>query len=225
LSARLPRNIAVNTMKTSKTAARPKTSKQLVHDFMKEQIFNAVVSAAEKKSWAVVSIDDVIEEMGASKGTIYHYFKSKKELMIAMWLNQQRQVYRELLPISHDKTLKPAARLEATIRNHVLLLCRNWRANKAIWASALLTMKWDEEADKELMAERQMGINGYIKMIRALHPGDRQNPVLYEYLATAVIQSIEAVMLWYQEPFPLTAEQLAEMMSGMLMQGLLKKPG
>ena len=212
-------------MKIRKAAGRPKTSKQLVHDFMKEQIFNAVVSAAEKKGWTAVSVDDVLEEMGVSKGTIYHYFKSKKELMIAMWLHQHRRVYRELLAISHIKTIKPAARLESTIRNHVLLLCRNWRFSKAIWTNALLTMKWDEETDRELAAERQKAVNGYVKMIRALHQDNRQDPVLYEYMARAVIQSIEAIMLWYQEPFPLTAEQLAEMMSGMLMQGLLKKPG
>lgn len=48
------------------------------------QIINAAEGVFSKKGFAEARMDDIAEETGLSKGTLYNYFKSKDDLIIAI---------------------------------------------------------------------------------------------------------------------------------------------
>ena len=49
----------------------------------KTEILTAAVALFKKKGWAHVSIEDVVKEVGVTRGAFYHYFKSREELIAA----------------------------------------------------------------------------------------------------------------------------------------------
>ena len=55
-----------------------------VTDERKSQIINAAEDVFTKKGFAEARMDDIAEETGLSKGTLYNYFKSKDDLIIAI---------------------------------------------------------------------------------------------------------------------------------------------
>jgi len=55
-----------------------------VTDERKSQIINAAEDVFTKKGFADARMDDIAEETGLSKGTLYLYFKSKDALIIAI---------------------------------------------------------------------------------------------------------------------------------------------
>ena len=55
-----------------------------VSDERKNQILNAAEQVFTKKGLDLARMDDIAEETGLSKGTLYLYFKSKEELIIAI---------------------------------------------------------------------------------------------------------------------------------------------
>ncbi|MCJ7433917.1 MAG: TetR/AcrR family transcriptional regulator [Anaerolineales bacterium] len=55
-----------------------------VSDERKVQIINAAEGVFTKKGFDEARMDDIAEETGLSKGTLYLYFKSKDELIIAI---------------------------------------------------------------------------------------------------------------------------------------------
>ena len=55
-----------------------------VSDERKSQILNAAEGVFTKKGFDEARMDDIAEETGLSKGTLYLYFKSKEELIIAI---------------------------------------------------------------------------------------------------------------------------------------------
>lgn len=55
-----------------------------VSDERKKQILNAAEQVFTKKGLDLARMDDIAEETGLSKGTLYLYFKSKEELIIAI---------------------------------------------------------------------------------------------------------------------------------------------
>jgi AcrR family transcriptional regulator len=55
-----------------------------VSDERKYQILNAAEEVFTKKGFDLARMDDIAEETGLSKGTLYLYFKSKDELIIAI---------------------------------------------------------------------------------------------------------------------------------------------
>lgn len=50
----------------------------------KSQILNAAEGVFTKKGFDEARMDDIAEETGLSKGTLYNYFKSKEDLVIAI---------------------------------------------------------------------------------------------------------------------------------------------
>jgi AcrR family transcriptional regulator len=55
-----------------------------VSDERKSQILNAAERVFTKKGIDLARMDDIAEETGLSKGTLYLYFKSKDELVISI---------------------------------------------------------------------------------------------------------------------------------------------
>ncbi len=55
-----------------------------VSDERKTQILNAAEGVFTKKGFSEARMDDIAEKTGLSKGTLYLYFKSKEELIIAI---------------------------------------------------------------------------------------------------------------------------------------------
>jgi AcrR family transcriptional regulator len=55
-----------------------------VSDERKSQILNAAENVFTRKGFDLARMDDIAEETGLSKGTLYLYFKSKDDLIIAI---------------------------------------------------------------------------------------------------------------------------------------------
>src|SRR5574339_1067737 len=55
-----------------------------VSDERKNQIINAAEGVFTQKGFDQARMDDIAEETGLSKGTLYLYFKSKDDLIIAI---------------------------------------------------------------------------------------------------------------------------------------------
>jgi AcrR family transcriptional regulator len=194
--------------------------RQVMHDLIKTEIFNAVIDAMEKNNWSDISIDEIANEIGGSRGTVYHYFKNKGELMSAMWLYLHRMWTDMLAPIYHDANLEPAEKLGKYIYYYVLLTCRHWRMTRVIWTNAQSIVRWDNQTSQELLDERMQAVIAVRKMLAALRP-DRQYPRdVWETEARAVLAYLDGTIIWYTEPCSMTPDEVARMITNNLMNGL-----
>ncbi|MFT3924919.1 MAG: TetR/AcrR family transcriptional regulator [Myxococcales bacterium] len=64
----------------------------------REQLLNLAVAAFSSKSYDEVSIDDLAQSAGVSKGLLYHYFPSKRELYVATVRAAADQLIERVLP-------------------------------------------------------------------------------------------------------------------------------
>jgi AcrR family transcriptional regulator len=74
-----------------------------VSDERKTQIINAAEGVFTEKGFDQARMDDIAEETGLSKGTLYLYFKSKDELIIAILDRMFQREFKQL------ENLDPAA--------------------------------------------------------------------------------------------------------------------
>ena len=70
----------------------------------KTYILNAAESVFAKKGFSFATMDDIAEEAQFSKATIYHYFKSKKEIFFEIMLKSLDEMNGELKSIQKKKT-------------------------------------------------------------------------------------------------------------------------
>ena len=54
------------------------------HDERKREIIDTAEYLFAKKGYALCSVNDILKEIGIAKGTFYHYFKSKEEVLDAV---------------------------------------------------------------------------------------------------------------------------------------------
>jgi AcrR family transcriptional regulator len=96
-----------------------------VSDERKYQILNAAEQAFTKKGLDQTRMDDIAEETGLSKGTLYLYFKSKDELIIAILDRIFEGVFKQL-DARKDNNLSAAEAIsqftEEAIRDYKMML-------------------------------------------------------------------------------------------------------
>lgn len=52
---------------------------------MKEKILNQAIKMFKEKDFGKVSIDEICDECGVTKGSFYHHYKSKNDLLISYY--------------------------------------------------------------------------------------------------------------------------------------------
>jgi AcrR family transcriptional regulator len=70
-----------------------------VSEERKAQIFQAALACFNRKGYHRTTMDDIVAESGLSKGALYWYFKSKKELFISLFeevIGQLGQAWAEI---------------------------------------------------------------------------------------------------------------------------------
>lgn len=74
-----------------------------VSDERKSQIINAAEDVFTKKGFDEARMDDIAEETGLSKGTLYLYFKSKDDLIIAILDRMLQREFKQLENLNQDE--------------------------------------------------------------------------------------------------------------------------
>ena len=74
-----------------------------VSDERKIQIINAAEDVFTKKGFDQARMDDIAEETGLSKGTLYLYFKSKDDLIIAILDRMIQREFKQLENLNQDE--------------------------------------------------------------------------------------------------------------------------
>lgn len=86
-------------------------------------ILRAAAEAFMRKGFAATSTDDVAERLGATKGRIYHHFRSKIDLFFAVHQEAMAMVMREVTSAANGER-GPVQRLFLMARAHALVIMR-----------------------------------------------------------------------------------------------------
>jgi AcrR family transcriptional regulator len=81
----------------------------------KQQIYRAAITCFNRNGYFQTTMDDIVAESGLSKGTLYWYFDSKKELFLALLQDFLDPVGREWDAIVADEALSATEKLLASL--------------------------------------------------------------------------------------------------------------
>ncbi len=85
------------------------TPTRMSTDQRREQLLAAGVELLGRRGHEAVSIEEIAEAAGVSKGLLYHYFPTKKDFILAALARGQAQLAERLRP---DPALEPAEQLD-----------------------------------------------------------------------------------------------------------------
>src|SRR5665213_2129623 len=81
-----------------------------------QELLDAALTAFAKHGYRSTRLDDVAEAAGVTKGTIYHYFDTKEELLLGALEHYQALAFERIEGVLKDTHLPPSARIRLLLR-------------------------------------------------------------------------------------------------------------
>ncbi|WP_214407540.1 TetR/AcrR family transcriptional regulator [Pseudonocardia lacus] len=168
-----------------------------------------------RKGYKSTTLQDIADEFGVLKGSLYHYIRSKDDLLFEVI----RSVYSEGLENvrSHaEAESDPVERLRSVVRGHIRYLIDN------LVQTTVLLHEFDQLSDER---RAEMPIRDYqtivADLISAAKDDARLKPDLDPQLAAlAVLGAANWIYRWYR-PGARSPEEIADQYADLLVDGML----
>lgn len=127
---------------------------RLQNDERRAQLIELGTRVFSSRPYDEISIDELAEAAGISKGLLYHYFRGKRELYVETVRTAAQHLRRLTEP---DASLPPGARLRAAIDSHLDYVRQHGRIYASVYRSGTSVAPevqdiWDEH--REIMIQR-----------------------------------------------------------------------
>lgn len=204
-------------VKPQKTILRLSGSERL------EQIYRVAAQIICQKGYDATSISDIAGAVGITKGGIYHHIPAKKELLFAI-MNYGMDRLNQAVIVPALAISDPEQRLRSIITNHALLITRGSTAD----GNNPVTILIDEDAG--LTARHRRAIDKrkrtYMDLVRQTLQQLKGQGKLRDIDVTVAAFSLLGMILWlsrwYRPGGKLKREQVAEDITKMALNGLLR---
>jgi AcrR family transcriptional regulator len=160
---------------------------------------------------------DIAHEVGLGKPTLYHYFRSKEELLVRLYEDVLDESLRAARTIVADAG-SPWAAIQRLIADRVVYTCHHRQ---------LLTVFFEEEAElppalaETVLARRREYEDLLMAVVEAhlAHAGSALHTPVRVYV-NACLGASNWVYKWYNPEGPLSAEQLGADIAELMLQAL-----
>jgi len=89
---------------------------------IRSDILNAAAIAFNDRGYGATSIDDVADQLGATKGRIYHYYRSKTDIFLDIHIESLHVLLNRVGDVVRDQTLNPQQRMHQMCRIHATVV-------------------------------------------------------------------------------------------------------
>jgi len=194
-----------------------------VTDKRKSQILNAAESVFTKKGFNEARMDDIAEQTGLSKGTLYLYFKSKEDLIFAILNRIFQRSFKELESLKQEEASASAtiAKLIDLVTGEIIGMLR---LIPIIYSFLALAFR-----NKLVKRALKNYINGYLDIFivivqRGIDTGEFR-PVDAREVAIAASAIIEGtILLWAYDSSAIDPERHIRSGINLLLEGVLAHP-
>lgn len=86
------------------------------------EVITAAASVLARNGYEGTSIDDIADELGATKGRVYHYYRSKSDILLGVLHAGLQQLFDVVEPIARDTAGSADDRLYRMARAHAMTM-------------------------------------------------------------------------------------------------------
>lgn len=190
--------------------------RRLSTDARREQLLAAGARLLAERPYDEVSIEEIAQAAGVSKGLLYHYFPTKREFLIAAIERGQEELAELTAP---DPDLPPAEQLGASLDHFLDFVEEHEAAYAAIFRSC---GGGDPAIQTVLEAGRQRRMDGVIDSLAswAAAPANVERTPTLETAIQGWFFFVEGAVLRWLERRDLERDELRELLASALIGSL-----
>jgi AcrR family transcriptional regulator len=171
------------------------------------EVLEAAIRVFSEKGYSSASLQDIADEVGLLKGSLYHYIESKDAVLFEILENSHTQAL-DIMRQTDALNLEPAERLRTYVHS-----LTNWYLLNRERASIYFTeWRYLTGDHREAVQQQRREFLGYFRQILA--EAQRRNltrPDLNVNIASLfVLSAVNTVPLWYRPSGPTTSSEIAD---------------
>ncbi len=187
----------------------------------KEQEIIAVAAQLFKeKGYRATTLEDIAAAVGMLKGSLYYYIRSKEELLYLVVRDPIRQAYRKLEEIVHSDLPIPT-KISQAIANHMRLFHQHYPHIAVYLHDYHHLRKKLEENVIETPKHYQKLLATLLEQGIASH--EIRGDIDVKVAGYAILGMCNWVYRWYNPDGKLSAEEVAEVFTTLVLEGLHQK--
>ncbi len=188
---------------TAESGRKAAQAQEATGDGGREAILAAAATCFMSRGFAATSIDEVAESVQATKGMVYHYFRSKADLFFAVHRRGMSINQETIAPIA-QRDVDPVERLDAMCRAHLSNMLEYLSFQRVVMQGVEMHLAGSttpgQRAELELlMRERER----YEELFRAVLVEGREAGLFSfrsaSFASKAVLAILNNPVIWYRE--------------------------
>jgi AcrR family transcriptional regulator len=173
---------------------------------MSDQILTSAATLFAVRGYHAVGIRELADAVGLSTSTLYHYYRTKQDILFAVIHRFLCEFSPRLTAVLRDTSVPPRRRLEQAVTDHVVLTVT--RREELLVAGPVLNAL-DAEQRARIQTLRREYRDAVIEVIReGVAAGQFQVPDP-QVTATAMLDMLDGIRAWYRPEGALTLPELA----------------
>lgn len=190
-------------------------------------VLDAAARAFMRNGYAGTSIDDVADELGGTKGRVYHYYRSKADLFFDVHHETMRQNLESASAIVGEAG-SPIDRLERMVRAHAMMMMTHLPYQRVAVLGVEMhlagsTTRKQRETLRRLIALRDDYERLFVGVVEEGIAAGEIRPLDPGVVVKALLGGLNWITIWYRQRDTDTAEgraRIADEMTDYLINGL-----
>ena len=197
--------------------SQKKNFRQIRYEDKKSQILESAARIFSLKGFEKATMEDVSDELYMTKGSLYHYIKSKEDMLFQCHM-KALEIGNEGLKEISNSDFPPKVKLHKAIIRHVELITKEFVVGSLRQQELLLPKHMYEKVIKERDKFEKIFMKIFEDAIKELHL-DKDNLKIRAY---TILGAINWIPRWYSSKGKLSATKIGKMMADYLV-GMLER--
>jgi len=183
-----------------------------------QQVRAAALRLFREKGYHATSMRDIAEAVGINKGSLYSYIRSKEDLLIPFFERAMGLLLVEIEAISCDDSLAPTERLKRAIKAHILNVAEN------LDILTVYLSEWRQLTADSLSTVRGQRGRYAALFLAIIEDGQKRGEfraIDARITTLGMIGMCNYLFRWYRNDGRLAPEQIADVLTDLLLRGVL----
>ncbi len=191
-----------------------------VADERRAQIMQAAMTCFARKGYHQTTMDDIVAESGLSKGSLYWYFKSKKELFLSLFDAFVQEIGGDLWEKLADPSLRASDKLRYYCEIFASVPQDRFSEFIAIMVDFWAQTRLDDEISRMLVEIYQPYLEQLTALIEEGVASGEFRPVNAAHLASLLIAAYDGLSLQLVVGMPIDIREITATFLDVLLKGL-----
>lgn len=192
----------------------------------RKAILDAAASAFAKRGYLATSIDAIADELGATKGRVYHYYRGKAEVFLDVVVTGMHDLIASIEPIANQQGVSPSDRIYQMAHLHAsLMMVRNHPQRVSVQAvemRAVPEIAIHQDVLKEVFELRRRYEKAFIDVVNEGIASGEFDDMDSSLTVKSALGSLNWIPIWYTPERGLAGdvEKVADTFARFIVNGL-----